>query len=402
MKNSKFLQLIIVIMLVLSFTDSPAVAQYEPQMGSVDEDGDLVVEALPSVEGDVLIPGGEQADPQAFPDGTVSPDEVIGVDTVPYSPVSGFSVMDTTPTFTFTRDVGANKYQIEVKDVYKAEVVYTFKGAALCNDLHCSLTPTTKLKPEVFNVYQGYYSWRVRSKTTSGWGDWSAPAYFYVMSNGFNSTFDLNANKWQAIRGDWFRVDPGYLKTKGVVYEYSSVIRKERFYKDYVYEVVLKRKVKDSGGIDPSNRIYFMALPGSVIDGSWEDGYEFFYYDDGGWYVNIRKDGSATFLGGGNTASINPNGWNKLTVFTDLPFIDFWINETYLGYIYVDDDPVSYNSGYVGVAGYRNPERTTLLVDSARLYYTSILPYPFAMSVDGARDPAYELKVDPAMPGPRE
>jgi len=91
-----------------------------------------------------------------------------------------------------------------------------------------------------------------------------------------------------------------------------------------------------------------------------------------------------------------------LTVLTALPNIYFWINEHYLGFENVGDDPISYNSGYVGVAGFKNTGKTSLLVDKVSLNYSSVFPYPTVMLADGLPDPAYELTVDPAVVIPVE
>ena len=386
----------IVVSLVLSFIASPAAAQFEPQVGTVDEDGDLVEE--------VLQPSGAALE-GAFPGGLsldgFFTEEVIGVDTFPVSPASLAIVKDKTPTFIFSKDASASKYQIEVWNASNATLVYKFKGSGACGATECSLTPTTKLKTWIYGSTQGSYAWKVRSKTNVGWGPFSSATGFFVISNGFNSTFDTHHNKWLAVHGDWFRVDPGYLKTKGVLGEYASVIQKEWFEDQFVYEVTMKRKVKDNSEVY-SNRIYFLGnIAGDVHDG-WDNGYEFLYYDDGYWFLNVRSADSFTQLDSGSSPFINPYGWNKLTVLTDYPWLDVWINEQYVGFSYIGDDAVKYIDGYVGIGGYKGIANTSLLVDKAKLYYSSSLPYPFAMSADGVRDPAYELAVDPNVPIPVE
>lgn len=199
--------------------------------------------------------------------------------------------------------------------------------------------------------------------------------------------------------GDWFRVDPGYLKTKGVTYEYASAIQKEWFADGYVYEVVMKRKVSVYGDT-PSNRVYFMGAPGNYPYDGWDSGYEFYYYDDGSYYLEVIDNGSYTTLLSGTTSAINHYGWNKLTVWTDYPYIDIWINGVYLGWTQINDDPFYYRSGYVGVAGFKNSTKSALFVDKAALKYQLYSPYPYATNADGAHDPAFELKVDPTLVEP--
>jgi len=390
------IQMFIVVSLVLSFIASPAAAQFEPQVGTVDEDGDLVEE--------VLQPSGAALE-GAFPGGLsldgFFTEEVIGVDTFPVSPASLAIVKDKTPTFIFSKDASASKYQIEVWNASNATLVYKFKGSGACGATECSLTPTTKLKTFIYEGTQGSYAWRVRSKTGDSWTPFSSFTGFYVVSNGFNSTFDTHHNKWLGVHGDWFRVDPGYLKTKGVLDQYASVIQKEWFEDQFVYEVTMKRKVKDNTGFY-SNRIYFLGSPAGDVEYGWNYGYEFYYYDDGSWYLFVRSVGSVTLIASGYSSYINPYGWNKLTVLTDYPWLDFWINEQYMGYSYIGDDAVKYTDGYVGVAGYKGIANTSLLVDKAKLVYTSSFPYSAAVSADGERDPAYELTVDPNLEIPEE
>jgi len=116
----------------------------------------------------------------------------------------------------------------------------------------------------------------------------------------------------------------------------------------------------------------------------------------------VRNADTTTLLASGSTTAINPYGWNKLTVYTDYPWLDFWINDQYLGYSIINDDPVKYTQGYVGVAGYKGIKKTALLVDKAKLYYSTAFPYPITASVDGIRDPALELTVDPEVVIPVE
>jgi len=401
MKSSRILQFLIVILLAFSFTIAPASAQYEPQAGTVDDDGDLVVEVVPPTgsAGEGVLPGG--MDLSNLPGGGFSTDEVIGVNAVPVSPVSSEFVKDKTPTFTFSKDGSASLYQIEVWKASNATLVYKFKGSGDCGATQCSLTPTTKLKTYIYDGTRGYYAWRVRSKTGDSWTPFSGFQGFFVLSKGFTSTFDTHHKNWLSVYGDWFRVDPGYLKTKGVFSQYASAMQQEFFEDQFVYEVTMKRKVKDNIG-SPSNRIYFLgSITGDVADG-WDNGYEFGYNEDGTYFLQMRNADNVTILTSGSTPHINPYGWNKLTVYTDYPWLDFWINGKYLGYTYIADDAVKYTQGYVGVGGYKGLENTALLVDKAKLYYSSAFPYPITASVDGIRDPALELKVDPEVVIPVE
>jgi len=399
MQRSKLLMIFLAIVLILTFTITPAAALFEPQAGTVDEDGDLIEEVLPPFAGQGVavekIPAG------ALPEGSPSGDDV-SVESTPLAPISNVDLFVKTPTFVFSKDAAAVKYKIEVWNVFTNTLIYTVKTSGNCIVSECSVTPITPLKNYVYTGGQGLYMWRVTSKhALLGWGPPSGWAYFYVNSSGFKSTFDVDAKKWLATWGDWFRVDPGYLKTKGITYEYSSAMQKEWFADWYVYEVVMKRKVSVSGDI-PSNRIYFLGIPGSDPSTGWNRGYEFYYYDNGDWYLKLRDGDTITVLKSGTSPAIKPYDWNQLTVFTDYPFIDIWINETYLGYVYIEDDPVYFTGGYVGVAAYKNETKSSLLVDQAKLKYQNTFPYPTVFNADGTRDPAYELTVDPTLVEPEE
>ena len=403
MKSSTILQLFIIVMLVFSFTASPVLAQYEPQAGSVDSDGDLILEELPPTgsAGEGVLPGALEL--SSLPGDGLSTDAVIGVTATPISPAYWAIVKDKNPTFTFTRDAGASQYQIEIWNGHDATFMFKFKGPGTCGATECSLTSPTSLKPLNYSWTRGDYFWRVRSKTGDSWSSFSSYSEFFVISKGFNSTFDVDRKNWLAVHGDWFRVDPGYLKTRGVLGQFASAMQQDFFEDQFVYEVTMKRKVKDTIDL-ASNRIYFLAglgVNGDVEDG-WDNGYEFIYYDDGAWALQVRNSDNATLIASGGSTFINPYGWNKLTVLTDYPWIEFWINEQYLGYSYIADDAVQYQEGYVGVGWYKGITNSALLVDNARLYYSTDYPYPTTASVDGVRDPAYELKVDPEVVIPVE
>jgi len=399
--KKRIVYFILALIMVFSLPLSAASAQSDPITGTLDEDGDLVVEGIQPAgsAGEGMLPGA--LDLSNLPGGGFSTDEVIGVNAVPVSPVSSAFVKDKTPTFTFSKDGSASLYQIEVWKASNATLVYKFKGSGDCGATQCSLTPATKLKTYIYDGTRGYYAWRVRSKTGDSWTPFSGFQGFFVLSKGFTSTFDTHHKNWLAVYGDWFRVDPGYLKTKGVFSQFTSVMQQE-FYEDhFVYEVTMKRKVKDNAEVY-SNRIYFLGnTTGDVADG-WDNGYEFGYYEDGAYFLYVRNADATTLLASGSTTAINPYGWNKLTVYTDYPWLDFWINGQYLGYTYIADDAVKYTQGFVGVAGYKGIKKTALLVDKAKLYYSSAFPYPITASVDGVRDPAYELKIDPNITIPQE
>lgn len=398
MKYAKLLMIVMSVVLILSFTISSVKAQGQmPPVGEVDEDGDVITGVFPQVDVGTAQAMAVMEDLGGFIDLTPT-DGMISVDAVPIHP-NGHLLFGKYPTFVFSKDAAALKYQIAVWDIVAEPdvLLYTFKGGAgNCVVDECALTPTTALKPLTINGNKGIYFWRVRSKTFLGWGDWSDPALFFLAKNGFKSTFSTVDSKWLEVYGDWVATSAGYAKTKGVEDAWSSLIEKHYATENYVYEVMMKRKtVDDPGDTGSASRIYFLAAVNPGTANSLFDGYAFAYTNDGSFSLWRRDDGVATSLiSWTQSAYINPEGWNKLTVMTDYPWIDLWINEHWLGYITISDDPTYYQAGYVGVEMYESaPEKSPLLVDWARLEYTYTFPYAITTGVDGLRDPAYDLTI---------
>lgn len=370
MKHSKFLQLIIVLLLVLSFIVSPVVAQYEPQVGAVDEDGDLVVEVLPPS----IVPYTDQSlfDPtlvDRLPGAGVSADGLVGVDVVLMSPATGAFIKEKTPTFIFSKDELATKYQIEVWDVFTSKLIYTLKGSGNCILTQCSFTPTTKLKPMNIDMNSGYYAWRVRSRTSAGWGSYTPYALFFVLSKGFNSTFDNDAKKWLSLTGDWFRVDSGSLKTKGLTSLYATAVHKEIFTDDFVYSARMKGK----GG---ENQIQGLIIGGyptpTWAENLWYDGVYFLHRNDSSGILVIRDGVKAVWSGWLPFSGINPTGWNVLEVTVDAPNAFLTINGQPNWYLI--NAPLDVEAGFVGLAHFRaTADKNPLVVDWAKLNY---LPSP--------------------------
>lgn len=392
MKGSKLLMILLTTLMTLAFIVTTVGAQGQvPQVGEVDEDGDLVVDIFPqlNVSAAPTLPDLAGMVDLGARDGEIS------VDSVPIYPDLAY-VYTKYPTFVFSKDAAALKYQVAVYDysTSPAKLLYTFKGAPNCVVDQCALTPTTPLKAVVYPGYKGIYLWQVRSKTLLGWGGWSWLAIFGVLKTSFLSTFTTLDTKWIPMYGNWVVTSAGYAKTKGMMYTWSSLMEKHFAADNYVYEVMMKRKtVDDSGDISSANRIYFLADVTAGSANSLYDGYAFAYANDGYYSLWRRDDGAAvSLITWTYSAYINPEGWNKLTVMTDYPYIDLYINEHYLGYVYIADDPIVYRMGYVGVEMYEYySPKSPLMVDWARLEYTTTFPYSFAMGADGLRDPAYEL-----------
>lgn len=300
---------------------------------------------------------------------TVVEPEVIGIPQ-PISPptVDIIYVTTKTPRFTFTKVEGATKYRVEVYNIFTDAVVYEYSGKGTCESGECWLKPDIALKIYDISLKKGNYKWRVRARVGT-WGEYSAYSDpFIVVSSGFNSTFDLDYNKWLTVYGTWTRVDPGYMKTKGVTGFYSSMVHKLYYGPGAVYQVRMKRKAEDS-----TNMVFFNAWP--YHDNpqlGWWSGYSFRYTNDKEWELWKWTDNSVKYLAGGTTDAIIPYGWNTLKVWMDPADlrIHLWINGTYLtGY---DDTNGVIDAGFMGFGMFEDDAAKSLLqVDWAKLYYDS-------------------------------
>lgn len=389
----------IVLLVLLSVTLSSALAIDEPPVVVLDGDGDTVLGEVAH-----FIPDGELEKPD-LTHFSIRPDEnAPGVDQVapdytpyPASPADGY-VTTKTPTFYFYEYSAATKYRIIVIDVSTTpKLVYEYTGAPACSSGICWLKPDIPLKIYDLSLSKGAYVWAVKAKVGGAWQDtYSGTVSFAVYSKGFNSTFDLDASKWLQLVGDWYVVEPGYLKSKGVLDNSSSVIQKQLFAQNYVYEVKMKRKFETV-----SNRIIFHGYPGPIsLDGDWDDAYYFQYANDGYWSLFKVVNGITTsVIGWKYSAYIKPYDWNTLTVFTDYPYMDFWINGQYLGCTGPDCGlpETTFGAGWVGLGMYKSgAEKSPLFVDYAKLKYTTEPPYPWpwGITADGQRvlvDPAFEF-----------
>lgn len=218
------------------------------------------------------------------------------------------------------------------------------------------------------------------AKTGVDWSLPSDPAYFKVMSPGFNSTF-TTLGKWQAIKGTWSIIDPGYLLTQTKPDKFLSVVQKHQVTKEYVYEVKMKRK----GEIGKGNYIIVNGYPykgtGDLWDDGWDDGYMIGYSNLGYWFVKKRLNGVETQLVPNPneiTPAVVPYKWNTITVYVRDSFIYVWINEQYLGKAYdVNLTP----QGWVGIGVDDSTAITSpLYVDWATLKYVDEMPYPMGES----------------------
>ena len=339
MKCSKTVLNILVVLMVLSFT-------------------------FTTVEAQAPVDQWEQQPPEIF---EFSVDATIPYPIAPAS--SNAYVFTKTPKFYFSQVPGAVSYQIKVVDAFDpGDIIYYYKGPGTCNNGYCWLQPDTPLKPLDLTLENGFYIWNVCAKFDT-WGDWSSSGGFSVFSTGFNSSFNTGTKKWQQVTGNWTRVDPGYYKTKGILGKFSSVTQKEIFINNMVFEVRLKRKTETG-----TNSIIILGSPGNLDSNNyWKNGYYLTYNNAGYWSFGIRKDGVLdTLIPATISPFIKPYDWNTITVWRQEPYIRMWINGAYVGYV-VDDQR---SEGCSGVGMWENlPDVSPLLVDSAKMYYSTFSPY---------------------------
>ncbi len=386
MKNSKLQFSVLFVVLVLSFTITTVGAQSElPPVGQVDEDGDRVIE-LVSPLGELGGEGSYLQEPMQIKEATIG---LNASDPHPVSPVEFAWVYDRTPLFKFTELPGATRYKLEVRNFYTDTLIYRFKGGANCEAGICELLPLTALKVHDITITNGVYSWRVMAKIGGEWQpEYSANQEFFVCSKGFTSTFTYNARKWLQVYGSWFVTDAGFLKTRGIPNFYSSVVRKETYDSTqlfYAYEVKMKRKETT---LIRSNRLIVAGEPGDTTpEFFWERGYEFYYYDDGEYYLIRRTDGVvADYLCSGYSPElINEFGWNTITIWHNKPWLTVWINGTKVCDYSYQYETNYYNGGWVGIMEY-GIEKNAFLVDKAKVWLSPGPPGPMEVN-DGVRVP---------------
>jgi hypothetical protein len=329
---------------------------------------------------------GAQAEPPPAED-IATQDSSIGVDAtvVPVSPVNSV-VYGRAPYFTFRRNYDAKAYSVQVREYGSGTILYTYQGAYTCTNYVCWMRPDTKLNM-AGAAYTGDYEWRVSSKEGTIWHVYSSWAPFYVIDNGFNSTFDVNYKNWNVWDGLWmWDAAKGRIWTTGDVNYYNSMYF-SYYFPSFDYTVRMKRKLNEGN----TNSLVVWGKP-SATTGShmWHDGY----------YVNYRNNKQVSIwkvVGGSWTgvfeivdcAAVVPFGWNEIRVVGIYPYLDLWLNGVYLGYIMLTELPVSY---YLGFDMYAGAADQKFLVDWAKVSIPSMSPF-------AVRDPALELTMQPVAEG---
>jgi len=355
------------VMLILTLTVEPVRAQADlpPELGELPDFSQFTIR--------------DEANPLQ--------DKTIGVNGNIVKPVSPAKehVYTKTPKFYFTRNFEANRYRVEILNLATAETTL-LTGAGTCDGFYCYLQPTTPLLTRGYNVSGGAYFWRVQFRKGDTWHGYSSYESFGVLSSGFKSTFDANRKGWVDIRDTWTLTPKGQLKTLGGdPSTYASVLHKDLVW-NFDYTVTLKRK----------NTEYYSGLvvwgdPNPLqINGLWSDGIYFLINNAGGYYVCSYQEGIyKELLGLTFSGAIKKYDWNTIRIVGNAPFLDFWINGTYLGYINIDTAGYAYDDGFLGITMAKDPAGSdAFLVDKA-----SMKADVFRTELE--HDLAFELKSEP-------
>jgi hypothetical protein len=307
---------------------------------------------------------------EELPPEIVETEEIIGVDLLaplPLSPINNSRVYTKTPKFLFSMHPEASNYRVIVYKNTDSIPLYTYSGPFTCSGSICTLKPTTALKTYQYMAPVGAYKWQVEAYIEGYWGYTSPEAYFYVLSKGFTSTFDLDTKKWMPVNNDWTRTSKGYYKTEGAAGVVTSAMQLEYFEDHIVYEVRLKRKVETE-----PNFLLLNGIPEPILpNGTWQYANVLEYSNSGTWRILRSVGGSVDQLAAGASAYIVPFGWNTWTVWADYPNIYVWVNGVFVTVI---TEPNPY-VGYVGIGMYKSgSESSPLLVDYAKVYYSGIFP----------------------------
>ena len=357
MKSSKFAATLLAVFVMLALTVSSVLA--EAPLPPADQGGEPPAEEASGISVDALP--------------------------LPRSPINNNYVYVKKPVFIFTRAKNATSYEVEVFNESTDTVVGSFiVPTSSCDARYCRFTSPFKLKPYTWVGETGFYSWRVRAKILF-WSSYSAPAGFYVFSPGFNATFDTSPafTNWQAWSAGWTHdAATGTIQSEGWTDHWAELMH-INYYENFEYTVRMKRKVNSNN----SNAILIYGYPTPLdTDGGFDDGVYFQYNNDGQYSIWHNSNGTMTWIKDWTDSdAIKPYKWNVLKVEVQYPYVDLYLNDTYLGYVTLT---TGLAGGYVAVAMYSAAAGEPLLVDYAQVtaYY---------LQSQTVRDPAMNIGGEP-------
>lgn len=338
---------------------------------------------LPELPADQPLEGGGIGADDYIPEGDIG----VDFEFKPLSP-TGVSIFSKTPKYYFTRYTGVTEYKLEVRNHFSNAIIFTFpftvSSGATCGTAYCWVKPPNQLSTYKYNSEAGgWYYWRIAAKVGTAWV-WSPDGNFYVISKGFTSTFDIDTKNWKVLNGTWTRVDPGYYKTTGIPGTSVYALNKLYILNNAVYEIRMKRK----GEAGLLNRIYIMGIPGDLTNGHWALGYMLQYWNTYSWNLYYLNFYAPQSIASGTSPYLEPGDWNTFTFWRSYPYIYLWFNGVFIGE-FKDENR---DGGLVGIGmEVSEPGSSPLLVDYAKVYYSSSPPESLPLTTEGEPDPAYLL-----------
>jgi hypothetical protein len=283
----------------------------------------------------------------------------LPVPTAP-SPItpSGIS-QDRTPTYKWSKAIGATKYQFEVIKGTTTVMVNQVVNTPICTTTYCTYTPTTSL-------VDYSYKWRVRAYKSGVWSAYSSYASFDI-ANAFSSSFNGSMSGWASKPGGTWGTTSATMYTNGITNKWSSAYRAYTIYNKFIFTARIKREY-DSYSANFLN--VRMGSTTSTNNFEWYPGYNFGYSNDGYYSIwEVSSTGLATDKQPWTyTPAIVKYGWNTLKVTGSGSTFTFSIN----GVVVKTFTDSSFSQGYVGFQMYKNITAGKFLVDWATLTIPAI------------------------------
>ena len=264
------------------------------------------------------------------------------------------TILDTTPTYKWTKVTGATVYRYQV---YKGTTLVLDKSpdSGVCGVTYCEKTPT-------FTLGTNVYKWRVKAYKSGVWSAWSAYMTFTVSAASFDNQFNGAMGGWaRKSGGTWAISEAKYLWTIGQVDKYSAALKTGKLYSDFDYSARVWRY--------GTNTTYICARMGTKVstDDRWYPGYIFGYENYGNYAVfRLNSDNSLSIIQPWTpSAAIVKNNWNVLRVVAKGEDFWYYINGT-LVKTFSDN---TFKRGYVGVMAWRSASATqySYYIDYAKL-----------------------------------
>lgn len=295
------------------------------------------------------------------------------------------SILQKTPTFTWSRIPEAAQYQFQL--IRNGVLVYTKTVAAnLCTTRICSNTPAYTLQSG-----SSIYKWRVRALISGIWKPYSLYKTFtiYKAAGEFNSQF-VGPKDWQPVTGTWNIHANTYYHTTGL-YGYAASSAHIGNYATLDYQVSMMRY----GCAYCANILFVRGNPSKLSpDHYWKNGYIFEYTNDRYISAWVAADGYYyPLLFWTYAPVVKPNRFNILRVQATGNQLRFYVNNQ-LVWAGVDS---TLTAGQVGVGVYKDGSGGThLYVDWAKLKPFLLAPALAPSSLDTATE-TVSTDLGPAM-----